>query len=72
MDWLEVLKDHSMKKAFERRTPFFAIESLLMLKIVTLERYSRLPNKRAGTFINFWVLFQQAWALFHRVQLSIS
>ena len=37
-----------------------------------LVQYSRLLNKRAGTFINFWVLFQQAWTLFHRVDLSIS
>ena len=35
------------------------------------EYYSRLLNKRAGTFINFWVLFQQAWTLFHRVYLPI-
>ena len=33
--------------------------------------YSRLRNKRAGMFINFWVLFQQAWTLFLSVYLLI-
>ena len=42
------------------------------LKIKNILKYSRLRNKRAGTLINFWALFQQAWTLFHRVGLSIS
>ena len=53
---IEVCKCNSHRRCWTlAKKCFFLISSYC---------YSRLPNKGAGTFITFWVLFQQEWTLF--------
>ena len=67
--------------AFEGKTHFFAIEWLVLFclrlrlrmeNIVRLRNaYSRVQNKRAGTFIDFQVFFQSACSYFAQCLLVV-